>query len=394
MRRSNQRLKRWPVFFIIHTPDRYHRISPIVQVDVTDLQISMGDPLHNDSTGSTAAVANGRTSVLTRLQLMQQSHQDPTSGATQSMSQRNGSAPGVDIVGAQSQNLGIRLDHGGEGLVELPDGDVGLGQAGLLEHDGDDLGGGDGEVDGVERGVGERDDAGEDARGAAVGLGDILAAEDEGGGAVVERGAVGGGDGAGAVAHEGRLELLDLVELEAVVAFVLGDDRVALLALDRHGDDLVLEEAGRPGFLGALVGRDGELVLLLAGDFVLLGRVLGAVAHVDLVVHVPQAVGDQPVLQLLLAERRLLARAREVVRDAAHVLHAAGHDGLGAAQLDVLRRDRHGLEPARAHLVDGRGFDRGGQLGEHAGLSCGGLPHGALEDVAHVDGRDLVDGDG
>jgi hypothetical protein len=40
------------------------------------------------------------------------------------MSQSNSSTPRVYIVGAETKDLGVGLDDGGEGFVELPDGDV------------------------------------------------------------------------------------------------------------------------------------------------------------------------------------------------------------------------------------------------------------------------------
>ena len=40
------------------------------------------------------------------------------------MSQRNSTTPWVYIVGAKTEDLGVGLDDSGEGLVELPDGDV------------------------------------------------------------------------------------------------------------------------------------------------------------------------------------------------------------------------------------------------------------------------------
>ena len=40
------------------------------------------------------------------------------------MSQSNSTTPWVYVIGAETENLGVGLDHGGEGFVELPDGDV------------------------------------------------------------------------------------------------------------------------------------------------------------------------------------------------------------------------------------------------------------------------------
>jgi len=55
---------------------------------------------------------------------MQQRNQYPASRATQCVSQRNSTSPWVYVVGAETEDLGVGLDDGGEGFVELPDGDV------------------------------------------------------------------------------------------------------------------------------------------------------------------------------------------------------------------------------------------------------------------------------
>jgi hypothetical protein len=65
------------------------------------------------------------------------------------VSKSNSSSPGVYIIGTETENLGVGFDDGGEGFVELPDGDVVLWETGLLEKLLDTGGGGDGEVDGV-----------------------------------------------------------------------------------------------------------------------------------------------------------------------------------------------------------------------------------------------------
>ena len=57
----------------------------------------------------------------------------------------------------------------------------------------------------------------------------------------------------------------------------------------RHRDDLALEEAVLLGRHGPGLGEQGELVHLLAGDLLVLGHVLGRLAHGD--VDVGQALG-------------------------------------------------------------------------------------------------------
>jgi hypothetical protein len=80
---------------------------------------------------------------------MQQRHQYPATRATKCVSKCNSTSPWVDVVGTQTEDLGVGFDDGSEGLVELPDGDVFLLEPGLLEQFLDAGGGGDGEVDGV-----------------------------------------------------------------------------------------------------------------------------------------------------------------------------------------------------------------------------------------------------
>lgn len=65
------------------------------------------------------------------------------------MTQRNSSSTRVDVVRAEAKDLRVGLDDGSERLVELPDGDVFLLEAGLFEKLLDAGGGRDGKVDWV-----------------------------------------------------------------------------------------------------------------------------------------------------------------------------------------------------------------------------------------------------
>lgn len=80
---------------------------------------------------------------------MQQRDEDPATRATQRMAQRNGATTRVHVVVTQSEDLAVGFDDGCECLVEFPHGDIGFGEAGLLEELLDDSGGRDGEVDRV-----------------------------------------------------------------------------------------------------------------------------------------------------------------------------------------------------------------------------------------------------
>ena len=72
-------------------------------------------------------------------------------------------------------------------------------------------------------------------------------------------------------------------------------------------------------------------------DLLLLRAQLGGVAHVEVVVHVPQAVVDHAVDDGLVAHAHAGARRRQVVRHVRHRLHAAGDDDVGVAGRDRLR---------------------------------------------------------
>lgn len=333
------------------------------------------------------------------------------------MTQSNGTAAGVDVIRSQVEDLiesltsithdrgqggregiktylGISLDHRGERLVELPHFDILHLDPRLLEHDGHDLCRRDGEVNGIHSRVRGRHDAREDLFPLAVLLRHLAVTQDQRRRAVVKAGAVGRGDGPGARAIERRFQRRDLLELELVVPLVLADGGVAFFTLDHDGDDLVLEQALGPRRLRALVAQDGEVVLLLARDAEFLDRVLRAVAHVHLVVDVPEAVGHQAVDEFLVAEGGLVGGAGQVVRDAGHVLHASRDGGLDVAQLDVLRGEGDGFHPRSADFIHGRGFDGGREARENGGLTRGGLAAVRLQDLAHVDVGDELGGNG
>jgi len=80
---------------------------------------------------------------------MQQCNQYSTTRATKRVAQCDGATSRVDIVDAEVENFGIGFDDSSKGFVELPDGNVRLGEAGLFQELLDDGGGGNGEVDGV-----------------------------------------------------------------------------------------------------------------------------------------------------------------------------------------------------------------------------------------------------
>jgi len=78
------------------------------------------------------------------------------------------------------------------------------------------------------------------------------------------------------------------------------------------------------------------------------------------VVDVPEAVLDDPVGDGAVAEVVTLPGFLEVVGHVGHALHAAGHHDITVAEHDRLGRERDGLHPRRADLVDGRALGRVG----------------------------------
>lgn len=75
---------------------------------------------------------------------------------------------------------------------------------------------------------------------------------------------------------EDGLEARNLLRLDLLVLLVLLDDNLTRAALERHGRDLGLECAGLPCLGGLAVRIEAVVVLVLAGDLVLCGGLLGA----------------------------------------------------------------------------------------------------------------------
>jgi hypothetical protein len=88
----------------------------------------------------------------------------------------------------------------------------------------------------------------------------------------------------------------------------------------------------------------------------LLGGVLSAVTHVELVVHVGETVLDQTILHLDVAKRWEAARARHVVGNSRHIFHTTCNLRLGESKLNVLSSEDNGLEARSTDFVDGDGL--------------------------------------
>lgn len=146
----------------------------------------------------------------------------------------------------------IRFHDRRKRLVEFPDRDVLFRYACPFQRQRHGLGGRDGEIDGIDGGVGGRDDACQHTAALPVLLRDALVTEDEGRGAIIDARSVARRDGS-AVFLERRPQRGEFALVQLVVAFVARDDRVAFLPLHRHGGNLLVEFALLPRGLGASV---------------------------------------------------------------------------------------------------------------------------------------------
>lgn len=234
------------------------------------------------------------------------------------------------------------------------------------------------------------DDLGEGLEAELFGFGG--AHEDDGRSAIIEWGGVGSSDSSSTIRLERGPESGDLVEHDFLVLFILGDDGLlALLVLDSDRDDLAVKDFCFVRLGGTLVRLDRMAILDLASDIVLLRRVLCAVAHVEIIIHVPETIVQQAVFGSDVSKDRV--DARHVVRDVGHAFHPAHEHDIAMAELDALRGERDALHSGRTDFVDRRGFGVLWHAGADDYLAGGGLAEPCLHDMAKVDFFDLVGGD-
>lgn len=105
--------------------------------------------------GTKTHVAHAGDTVLARLEQVDERDDDPAAGRAKGVTERDGAARDVELLGRDVENLLIGNGDGREGLVDLELGHLVDGDARALERDGDGLCRRDGEVDGRARGVGE-----------------------------------------------------------------------------------------------------------------------------------------------------------------------------------------------------------------------------------------------
>lgn len=203
------------------------------------------------------------------------------------MTEGDSTALGVDLLGGQAKLVDAPHTLGGEGLVDLVDVDLILGDTGLLESNGNGGPGANTHEEGL-----DTDDAGSDV------LADDLLAQTLGGGALHEQdggGTVGDLGGVtsvdGTVLGERRADLAEGLGGHALADTVIGLDGDGLLLaglgvgpLNLEGSNLLVEEAGLLGLDSLLVGGSGESILGGTGDTAVLGHVLGQDTHGDFAV--------------------------------------------------------------------------------------------------------------
>ena len=300
------------------------------------------------------------------------------------MTDGNGAAVDVDDVRVPAHVLVDRAGLGGEGLVGLDEVEVARGPSGLFQRLARSRDRSRAHDRRIDAGRGPGDDAHE--RRDATTRRFRLAHQERACGAIIDARRVAGRDRA--VLVEGRLQLLHRLDRCAVAdIFVLVDDGVALAALDRHGDDLVLEPAGLLGGLGLVLRGQREPVLVLAGDLVLLGDVLGRVAHMIAVEGIPQPVLDHRVDQLGVAHLDAGAQVLGMRRQR-HRFLAACDDDLRIAGGDLLHAECDGPQPRAADLVEAPGGRLLRQSAADRSLACRVL---SLRRGQHLAEDDLVD---
>jgi hypothetical protein len=240
-------------------------------------------------------------------------------------------------------------------------------------------------IDGIDPGRGPARDPGEDRRAAALGF--LAAHQHQGGGAVVEARGVAGGDGA--VLLEGGARPASSSTVAPSRIYSSRSTIVSpLRPLIVTGAISSVEPALGARRLGLVLRGAGEGVLLVAGDLILLGEILGGDAHVIAVEDVGQAVLDHRVDQLDVAHLGAAAKILGV-GGKAHALLAAGDDDGGVAGLDRLGGERDGAQARAADLVDAPGRDLLGHAGRHRRLArrilaLGGGQHLAEDHLRHL----------
>ena len=294
----------------------------------------------------------------------------------------------LDDLGGDAERRHRGDTDGGEGLVQLEQVDVAHGEAGPAE----------GELDGVGGLVEQR----------RVGAGHLAVAEDAA--ERLDAELLGRGLRATITAAPPS-EICDA--LPAVMLPALSNAgrsapsdsavvpaRTPSSSLKRRGSPLrwgistlTISASNRPSFW-ARAARSCDVAAssscAIAGDACALRVLLGAGAHGDLVDGAEQAVVHHRVDQGTVAHAVALTGLGQQVGRLGHRLHAAGHDDVGLARLDVEIGEVDGVDAREAHLVDGGGRDAERDAGVDRRLAGCHLAGAGQQHLAHEDVVDLL----
>jgi len=183
---------------------------------------------------------------------------------------------------------------------------------------------------------------------------------DHAGTGVVQSGSVAGGNGA--VFLEGGLEFAQ--RFHAGIGpgmFVRIKEDRPLFCLDFDGHDFILEPPVLNGGAGPLMTHERPFILLLTGDFIQIGNIIGRDAHVIAQKRVHQAADHQTVLNLLAVVQPVsFAGAKQQIGSVAHAFDAHDRANVDLAQHDFLGKQFGGAHGRGALLMDRKrkGFHR------------------------------------
>ena len=324
---------------------------------------------------------------------MEQGHADARTGGPDGVSQGDRAAVDVQLVVHERELAAAGEDLGGEGLVQLDQVVVLDRRAVLLLQR---LGRGHGTEPHdrrIEADLGVAVDARERREAERPGL--RLAHEHQCGGAVGDAARVARVHGAVlAVEYGGELGQA-LQGGPGTRVLVLLDDGLALARLHGHRRDLGVEASPVLSRPGLLLAREGEAVLLVAGDVQLARELLRRLAHEHVGERTLEAVLVHRVDDRGVSEAISAAHAREQVGQSAHALGTPGYGDVGAAELDRLDSQGDRLQPRAAGHVHGVGGRARGHPRAHAHLArdvgtaagLAAVPEDELPDLARLHAR-------
>ncbi len=215
------------------------------------------------------------------------------------MAQRDRPAVDVDSLVVKPQFPVDRERDRREGFINLEQIDVADGEAGLFEHKLDCLDRRDRKPFRRQRRSGIADDTRHRREPAMRSF--LFSHHNHRCRSVVARGRIAHGENAVFLEH--RLEFAQLAQIDPVRLLIVRDAQGCGLPLrDVNRHDFPLEGTSRHGFPGTAVTFQREVIQLTPGEPVLGGTELAAVAHVKLVIDIPQTVFDQTIHQLRMAQ--------------------------------------------------------------------------------------------